>query len=204
LLYQNPDILLGMDALDVQIQSFAKTPTVGVVSPMTHYANIKFWSPDAYKFSSLADMGKSDATILTQSKTGPLTLYLESEGLIKPEQIDGSYKGSPARFVASGGKVISQGYATYEPYYYAHVLEQWKKPIAYMLLYPTGYDPYSESTFVTPANLKKYSSCLKQLVPMIQKAQLNYLQSPDRVNKMIVDLVQKYNIAGGFYNMDIA
>ncbi|MGI8418931.1 MAG: hypothetical protein ACR2P2_22580 [Nakamurella sp.] len=204
LLYENPDILLGMDALDVQIQSYAKTPTIGIVSPMTYYANIKFWGPDALHISSLADMGKSGATVLTENKTGPLTLYLESKGWLNPSQVDGSYKGSPARFVTSNGNVISQGYATYEPYYYAHILKQWMKPIAYTLLYTNGYDPYSESTFVTPANLKKYAACLKQLVPMIQKAQLNYLQSPDRINDLVVKLVGAYKIAGGFYNLDIA
>jgi hypothetical protein len=204
ILYEHPDILLGMDALDVQIQSYRKTPTVGVVSPMTHYANIKFWNPDAYHLSSLADLGKSGATLLTESKTGPLTLYLESKGWIESSQIDGSYKGSPAQFVVGNGKLISQGYATYEPYYYAHVLKQWMKPIAYMLLYPQGYDPYSESTFVTPKNLTKYSACLKKIVPMIQKAQLNYLQSPDRINNLVVKLVEDYKIAGGFYNLDIA
>ena len=203
LLYTDPSILLGMDATDSRIESFGQSPTMGVVSPMYLYDNVFFWDPAKYHFTSIADIGKSGATILSYGSKGAATLYLEAKGDIKASQVDGSYNGSPAHFVASGGAVVSGGYATYEPYYYSHELTAWNKPISYIMLQAAGYNPYSEDTFVTPANLTKYSACLKQLVPMLQRAQIAYLQSPTRVNQLIVNLDAAYKI-GGTYTASVA
>ncbi|HEY1918549.1 MAG TPA: hypothetical protein VGH27_23490 [Streptosporangiaceae bacterium] len=203
LLYENQSILLGVDATDTQIQSYAKTPTVGVVTPMNLYDNVFFWNPAKHSFSSIADIGSSGATLLSYGTGGALNLYLEAKGELHHSQIDGAYNGSPADFVASGGALVSGGYATYEPYYYSHQLSAWNKPIAYQLIETTGYNPYSNTTFVTPANLKKYAKCLSKLVPMIQQAQISYLKSPSRANQLIVQLATAYKIGGG-YNMAVA
>jgi len=203
LLYENQSILLGVDATDTQIESYANTPTVGVVTPMYLYDNVYFWSPSKHSLTGIAGIGSSGATLLSYGTKGALNLYLEAKGELKSSQIDGAYNGSPADFVASGGSMISGGYATYEPYYYSHQLSAWDKPISYELIANTGYNPYSNTTFVTPANEKKYSACLSKLVPMIQEAQIKYLQSPTRVNQLIVQLDDSYKI-GGAYNMAIA
>lgn len=203
LLYENQSILLGVDATDTQIKAYSKTPTVGVVTPMLTYDNVFFWNPAKHNFKSIADIGSSGATLLSYGTGGALNLYLEGKGWLHKDQINGAYKGSPADFVASGGDLISGGYATYEPYYYAHQLPAWNKPIAYQMVATTGYNPYSNTTFVTPANEKKYASCLSKLVPMIQQAQINYLKSPDRVNQLIVQLTTSYNI-GGKYTPEVA
>jgi hypothetical protein len=203
LLYENQSILLGVDATDTQIQSYAKTPTVGVVTPMEQYDNVFFWNPAEHNLSSIANIGSSGATLLSYGTGGALNLYLEAKGELHHSQIDGAYNGSPADFVASGGALISGGYATYEPYYYSHELPAWNKAISYQLIATTGYNPYSNTTFVTPSNLKKYSACLAKLVPMIQQAQISYLQSPSRVNQLIIQLSDAYKI-GGTYNQAIA
>jgi hypothetical protein len=203
LLYENQSILLGVDATDSQIQSYPKTPTIGVVTPMNLYDNVFFWSPASHNLTSIAGIGASGATLLSYGTGGALNLYLEAKGDLHHSQIDGAYNGSPADFVASGGDLISGGYATYEPYYYSHELTAWDKAISYQLIETTGYNPYSNTTFVTPANLKKYSKCLTKLVPMIQQAQISYLQSPTRTNNLIVQLATDYKIGGG-YSMAIA
>jgi hypothetical protein len=203
LLYENQSILLGVDATDSQIQSYSKTPTVGVVTPMYLYDNVFFWNPAKNNLSGISAIGSSGATLLSYGTGGALNLYLEAKGELHHSQIDGAYNGSPADFVASGGALISCGYATYEPYYYSHQLSAWDKAISYQLIETTGYNPYSNTTFVTPANLKKYSACLKKLVPMIQQAQISYLQSPNRVNQLIVQLATDYKIGGG-YSMAVA
>jgi hypothetical protein len=199
LLYENQSILLGVDSTDTQIQSYAKTPTIGVVTPMLEYDNVYFWDPSKHSFSDISDIGPSGATLLSYGTGGALNLYLEAKDELHKSQIDGAYNGSPADFVASGGSMVSGGYATYEPYYYSHELSAWDKPISYQLIATTGYNPYSNTTFVTPANEKKYSACLAKLVPMIQQAQISYLQSPSRVNALITQLSDAYKI-GGSYN----
>jgi hypothetical protein len=203
LLYENQSLLLGIDATDTQIEAYAKTPTVGVVTPMNLYDNVFFWNPAKHSFKSISDIGSSGATLLSYGTGGALNLYLEGKGELHKSQIDGAYNGSPGDFVASGGNLVSGGYATYEPYFYTHALPAWNKPVAYQLIETTGYNPYSNTTSVTPRNLKKYSACLKKLVPMIQEAQIKFLQSPARVNQMIVKLDAAYKV-GGAYTSDIA
>lgn len=202
LLYEDPSILLGMDATDSQIEAFSTSPTIGVVSPMLTYDNVFFWNPSKVHLSGISGIAGTNATVLTYGAKGALNLYLEAKGELKASQVDGSYNGTPAQFVATGGGVISGGYATYEPYYYSHQLTAWDKPIAYELIANTGYNPYSEDTFTTPKNLTKYASCLAQLVPMLQEAQIAYMKSPNRVNQLIVKLDDAYKIGGG-YNLAV-
>lgn len=203
LLYEDPSILLGMDATDSQIEAFPTSPTIGIVSPMYTYDNVFFWNPAKIHLSGISGIAATNATVLTFGAKGALNLYLEAKGELKASQVDGSYNGTPAQFVATGGDVISGGYATYEPYYYSHQLTAWDKPIAYELIANTGYNPYSEDTFTTPKNLTKYAACFSQLVPMLQQAQVNYEKSPQRVNALIVKLDDAYKIGGG-YNMAVA
>lgn len=203
LLYEDPSILLGMDATDSQIEAFSTSPTIGIVSPMYLYDNVFFWNPAKVHLSSIAGIAKTNATVLTYGAKGALNLYLEAKGELNASQVDGSYNGTPDQFVATGGGVISGGYATYEPYYYSHQLTAWDKPIAYALIANTGYNPYSEDTFTTPKNLVKYAACFSELVPMMQEAQIAYEKSPTRVNSLIVKLDDDYKIGGG-YNMAVA
>lgn len=203
LLYENPSILLGMDASDSQIEAFPTTPTIGIVSPMYLYDNVFFWNPAKIHLPGISGIAKTNATVLTFGAKGALNLYLEAKGELKPSQVDGSYNGTPDQFVATGGDVISGGYATYEPYFYSHQLKAWDRPIAYELIANTGYNPYSEDTFTTPKNLSKYAACFSKLVPMIQQAQINYEKNPARVNRLIVKLDGAYKIGGG-YNMAVA
>ncbi|MDA8290741.1 MAG: hypothetical protein M0Z33_03550 [Actinomycetota bacterium] len=202
LLYTDSSILLGMDATDSQIEAFSTSPTVGVVSPMYTYDNVFFWNPAKYHFTAIKDFAASNATLLSFGAKTPLNSFLEAKKWITPGQVDGAYNGTPAQFVATGGGVISGGYATYEPYFYAHQLSAWDKPISYELIANTGYNPYSEDTFTTPQNVTRYASCFKKLVPMIQQAQINFEQSPNRVNQLIVKLDDAYKIGGG-YNMAV-
>jgi hypothetical protein len=202
LLYTDSSILLGMDATDSQIEAFSTSPTIGIVSPMYKYDNVFFWNPAKYHFTKISQFAASNATVLSFGSKTPLNSFLEGKGWIKASQVDGSYNGTPAQFVATGGGVISGGYATYEPYFYSHELSAWDKPISYELIANTGYNPYSEDTFTTPGNLKKYASCFKKLVPMIQQAQISYEESPTRVNRLIVQLDDAYKIGGG-YNMAV-
>jgi hypothetical protein len=203
LLYEDPSILLGMDATDSQIEAYSTSPTIGIVSPMYTYDNVFFWNPAKIHLNGISGIAKTNATVLTYGAKGALNLYLEGKGELKASQVDGSYNGTPDQFVATGGDVISGGYATYEPYYYSHQLSAWDRPIAYELIANTGYNPYSEDTFTTPKDLTKYAACFSKLVPMMQQAQINYEKSPVRVNQLIVKLDDDYKIGGG-YNMAVA
>ena len=65
--------------------------------------------------------------------------YLIQSGQLDKGQTDGSYDGTPANFVAAGGKDAQQGFASAEPYFYEKVLKDWGKPIAYQLIHDAGW-----------------------------------------------------------------
>ena len=85
-------------------------------------------------------------------------------------QIDPSYDGSPARFVAEDGAIAQQGFASAEPYTYEHVFEEWGKPVAYQTLHDAGFQTYSQTLSVREADLEELRPCLEQLVPIIQQS----------------------------------
>jgi hypothetical protein len=204
LLHTHSDYLMGADDIDTAIADATTIPVVGVVAPFLNSLHILFWNPAKYHFTSFSDIKKSGATILYFKGTEFIE-YMAGAGILSESQLDGSYTGSPARFVAADGAgLVPQGFATAEPYIYTHETPQWDKPIAYELTRNTGYNPYSEMGEVTPQNLQTYSSCLSKLVPMIQEAQIKYIESPSRINNLLVLLNQKIGEIGGNYDLAVA
>jgi hypothetical protein len=198
-----PDVLLGADDSDTAIATSGTTPVVGIVAPFNNSVHILLWNPAKFNFKNFADVKASGATVLYFSGT-EFVEYMAGAGFLSTSQLDSSYNGSPARFVATGGGVVEQGFATAEPYLYTHETSAWNKTIAYELTSNTGYNPYSEMGEATPTNIKKYSACFKRLVPMIQEAQIKYLQHPNRINTLLVGLNTAYGEVGGNYDMAVA
>ena len=64
--------------------------------------------------------------------------YLVSKGYVTKDQLDASFDGTPARFVAERGKLIQQGYASNEPYRWEHDVPAWNKPVKSLLVHDVG------------------------------------------------------------------
>jgi hypothetical protein len=120
--------------------------------------------------------------------------YLVGSGILRRRQVDGSFDGSPATFVASGGTIVQQGFATNEPYLFTHLLRGWHRPIDFQLIHDTGYPIYPEAIVVRADKRAQLAACLERLVPMIQQAQVDYLARPGPVNKLVVDLNTRYKV----------
>ena len=71
--------------------------------------------------------------------------YFTQTGILSPDQVDGSYDGTPAAFVAAGGKDAQQGFGSAEPYIYEHEVADWRKPVAYQYINDAGWQNYGES-----------------------------------------------------------
>jgi hypothetical protein len=119
--------------------------------------------------------------------------YFTSTGILDPAQVDGSYDGTPANFVADGGKSAQQGFATSEPYFYENVLTDWGKPVAYQTIHDAGWTSYAQTLAAKPETIVSAADCLKLLVPIIQQAQVDYVADPSTTNALILDLVAQYN-----------
>jgi hypothetical protein len=201
-MYVDQSIMLGYVNTDESIQNSKKLPTVSVIAPREHWAQVLIYDPTTYDFKSIADIGKTDTKVL-YFKSNMYMDYLTGSGILKKNQVDSSYDGKPARFVTSGGKVVQQGFITAEPWQYEHQVKPWMKPVATLSIEDSGYPNYGETLAVRKADLSKDSACLKKLVPMIQQAQVDYAKDPTTANGIIVKAAEEYN-TGWVYPADLA
>lgn len=192
-LYQDPEIMLGFVGTDQALDNSGSFPTMAVVATFNINPQIIMWDPETYpEVKGIADLKAAGARVIYRDGLQYMD-YLVSSGILSKDQVDATYDGSPAEFVASGGKVAQQGFGTAEPYYYENVAEQWKKPVAYQYVHETGWTTYAQSLAGTPETIAAHDKCLEKLVPVIQQAQIDYLESPDETNVLILDLVAQYN-----------
>jgi hypothetical protein len=194
LMYQNPEIFLGYVATDDAVQAAEKFPTKAVVAPLDINPQVLIWDPVSFTISGWADVAKTNAKVLYLEGL-PFMDYLISKGFVTKQQTDASFDGTPSRFVAERGKIIQQGYASNEPYRWEHDVPGWKKPVKYLLVHDSGYQIYPQGLAVRASQLAPASACLKSLVPMIQRAQVDYMNDPVATNKALVKIAAE--LAGG-------
>lgn len=186
-MYQDESILLGYMPTDQAVQNFEKQPTISVLATLDINPQVLVFDPATYDFKSIADIGKSDATVLYFEGL-PFMDFLLQKGLLRQDQIDGGYDGSPARFLASDGKLVFQGYASNEPYRYENDIEDWKRPVRSLLINDAGYEIYPENLAVRPEALTERRECLQKLVPMIQQAMVDYVRNPGPTNDTLIKI----------------
>jgi hypothetical protein len=191
-MYEDQSILLGFVETDEAIELSKTQPTVAVIADRQEAPTVIAWSPAEYPgVKTITQLGKTGATVLYYNGA-PFMDYLTGAGILSSKQVNGSYNGTPAQFVASGGKDALQGFATAEPYEYAHEITQWDKPLTYQLVSNYGYDPYP-ALATLPQNITKYAACFKKLVPIIQQGIVDYAANPGPADALIVKLAQEYN-----------
>ncbi len=193
LMYQDPDIFLGFVSTDVAVQDSGEFPTLSIVAPFNINPQIIMWDPVTYpNVKAIADLKATGAKVRYFGGAAYME-YFTANDILDPKQVDGSYDGTPANFVADGGKAAQQGFATSEPYYYEKVLTDWAKPVAYQTVHEAGWTAYAQSLGGLPATIEANADCLKLLVPMIQQSQVDYVADPTRANELILDLVSQFN-----------
>jgi hypothetical protein len=193
---QDDDILLGEVDTDEAVQNSASHPTVAVFAVYEKSPLALLWGDPSWHFSSVADVGRSGATVLVSESESAYVDVFVREGRLKEAQVDTSYKGSPDRFVAADGKIAQQGFVTYEPYQLEHDVAAWAKPVDYLLL-ADEYPVYQNPLVTRRDTLEANRACLSKLVPLFQRAQRDYITDPDLTNKLLLKAVDTLD-TGGF------
>ena len=176
-MYTDDSILLGYVSTDEQVQHSADKPTVSLMAPLKKNPQIIMWDPATYPDAkTIADLPK-DTTLLVFDG-GVFPDYLVGKGIVQQSQIEGGYDGTPARFVAADGKLAQQGFASAEPYIYENEVPEWGKPVAFQLIHDTGLEIYSQTIGTKPENVTKFADCFKKLIPIMQQADVDYVEGP--------------------------
>ena len=196
-MYQDKDITLGYMSTDEQVQFSGNLPTTAVFAENDSSPMSIMWDPKTYPdVDSIEDLGKEleeNGGVVRYFNGAAYMTYLEQSGILPKKVLDGSYDGTPSKFVSAGGKDAQQGFATAEPYIYQNQVAAWGKKVAYKPISSTGWNPYPEAMSVRTGDLSKLTPCLKKLVPVMQQADVDYLKAPQATNDLITQLVQQYN-----------
>jgi hypothetical protein len=191
-MYTDKTITLGQVNTDEAVRFASKQPTLAVTAPMEISPFMIMWDPQTYpQFNIIADIGQTNAKVL-YFEGDTYMEYLIGSGILRRGQIDGSYDGSSTKFVSGQGSATQAGFATSEPYIYEHDLKEWGKRLQYALVNDTGYPFYPQALAIRAGDREQLAPCLEKLVPIVQRAQVDFLQNPDRTNAFIIDLVGQY------------
>lgn len=192
LAYSDPNVLLFEGELDLMILDSGKFPTVGVLAPLEKNPQMLMFDPATYDFATIEDIKASGATVLVEPN---VTFAKALVGLDKLDagQIDDSYDFSPTRFVAEGGAIVQQGFATSEPFLYENTIEEWGKPVSYILNHDAGYPSYAVLVATRPETVEAEGDCLTALVPLLQQAQVDFVADPGPMNDLLVQLSAEEN-----------
>jgi hypothetical protein len=189
-LYADPKIHLAVpSATDEVIQLSKSQPTLAVLALVDLDPQIILWDPATHpEWSIIADIGQTDATVLYFGGDTYME-YLIGTGILKKSQVDGSFDGSPARFVAEKGEAAQSGYATSDPYVLQNIPE-WGKPVKYQLVYDTGYPNYGSLLTIRSRDKDKLAPCMKKLIPIVQQSQVDVHTKPE-VQTRVIDQTLK-------------
>ena len=196
-MYTDPTITLAIVGSDQALQQSAKFATLTVFAGLDKAPLIVLWDPATYPDAkTIKDLGpamKKKGGVLLYSQGQSYVDYLISSGQLTKSEVDGSYDGTPATFIAAGGKDATQAYSTNEAYTYPNIISQWKKPVAYQLLADAGWDTYPDSLSIRAGDKDKLAPCLKKLVPIFQQANVDFFKDPSGASKVILDQVKAFN-----------
>lgn len=206
-MYTDTSITMGYITTDDQIANSKKTPTKAFFAPLDESPIMVMWDPATYPdVTTIKELG-----VALGKKGGVWRFfagsayidYLTDAGYMTKAEQDSSYDGTPANFVAAGGKDVQQGFASAEPYIYQHEVPAWNKKVDYALVSSTGWDPYQSSMAVRTADFTKLTPCLKALTPVLQQEEVDYFKDPTAADALIQTLVKDYN-NGWVYSPGVA
>ncbi|MFP5488784.1 MAG: ABC transporter substrate-binding protein, partial [Acidimicrobiia bacterium] len=191
-MYTDDSIHLGYSSFDAQAAAMEDTPLVSVIAPLEKNPQIIMWDAEAWpEVETIADLGEASVTVNVFAGGG-FADYFVAAGIWNADQVDPSYDGSPARFIAEGN-IAQQGFASAEPYNYEFVFEEFGKRPAFQLLHDAGYESYSQTLGVKPDVLEELRPCLEQFVPIVQQSIVDFANDPARANAVIIDAVAQFD-----------
>ncbi len=189
-----PSTYILEDSTDDQLTYGGTAKTTGVFVWYQRYPVVLEWGNPKWDFKSVSDIKASGQTVLAYSGAAYIN-SLEYYGELANSQVDESYNGSPARFVSSDGAIVQQDYITEGPYQYVHDTPDWDKPVYWVSVAPQ-YPVYEPMISVPTSKLAADTPCLKQLVPIIQQAGVNYEEDPVPVNALLVKITHEFKGQG--------
>jgi len=201
-MYQDTDIHFGYISTDEAIENYNDLPTTSFVAPLEKNPQIIMWDPATYpEAETIADL--PEETIIRYFGGASYIPFLLDQGIVTDAQLDDTYDGQPSVFVAEQGAIAQQGFASAEPYVYENEVPEWGKPVAYQLIHDTGFEIYAAAIGARSGDFEELTPCIAAITPVIQQAQVDYVNSPAGTNELIIEAVEAYD-NGWVYSAAVA
>jgi hypothetical protein len=195
-LYADRSITLSFMTTDEAARNYAAKPALSVVAPTEINPQILMWDPESHPdWTTVVDIGQTDTPVLA-SADNAYPEFLIGSGILRRQQVNPkgiAYDGGPGAFLDSGGNIVQQGFATAEPWLYQNEIDGWRKPVAFQLIHDTGYEVYSQALAIRTGDKERLAPCLRKLVPLVQRSTVDFIERPERTNRLIVELVETYD-----------
>ena len=191
------DITLGYVNTDDAIQSSPTVEVTAVATTLEINPQMIMWDPEQLDADPTdpATIGETGARVLHFGEATYID-WMIANGYLDESQSDPNYGGSPDQWITDGGDFIQQGFATNEIYKYENEIE-WKDgapaPVEYAIIHELGWQPYPAAYSVLTERLDELSPCLELLVPMLQQAWVDYLDNPEPIGDVVIEVTEAYN-----------
>ena len=188
-MFLDDTIMFGYVGTDVAISRYAEAPTLAVFNALTINPQIILWNADKHpQVSTIAEVAQ-EVSAVSVFGDRPYMRYLVAQGVVPAEKVDTNYKGN---LLLATDDIAHQGFATSEPYRY-RTLESGAITTAYQLVHDAGWTSYPQNLAINKLRLEELRPCLVALVPILQQAQINFVDNPERTIATIVDVVTQLN-----------
>ena len=182
------------------IKDSAAIDMVVVMKTLDKDPQMVMWDPTQYDIQEPADIAETGAKVLHFPGAAYID-YMIANGIMTEDQDDPSYDGSDAKWVAEGGSVIQQGFASNEVYKYENEIA-WKDgapaDVSFFTVGEMGFDNYPASLTMLKSRAEELDACLTLLIPKMAQAWVDFFNDP----KPITDAMIEINVAhDGFWGL---
>lgn len=188
-----------LTASDV-IQNSGAIPLVAIAKTLDQDPQMVMWDPEQYEIGAPEDIAETGAQVLHFPGTSYID-YMIAEGFMTEDQSNPSYDGSDAAWVAGGGDVIQQGFATNEVYKYENDIA-WKDggpaDVEFYTVADLGFENYPAVITMLQSRVDELDSCLTELVPVMQQAWIDFLEDPTPITDAMIEINETH---AGFWGL---
>lgn len=182
------------------IKDSGALPLVAIAKTLDQDPQMVMWDPEQYEITEPADIAATGAQVLHFPGTSYID-YMIAEGFMTEDQSNPSYDGSDAAWVASGGDVIQQGFATNEIYKYENDIA-WKDgapaDVSFFTVGDLGFENYPAAITMLESRAEELDSCLTEFVPAMQQAWIDFLDDPKPVTDALISINETHD---GFWGL---
>ena len=188
-MYQDNTITFGYVGTDVAITRYNDAPTLAVFNALNINPQVLLWDTTKHpEAKTIAEAAKTVKSFYVYGEPSWMQYFI-AQGLINKDQVDSNYKGN---LLLATDDAAHQGFVTSEPYKYAN-LETGSITTGYQLIHEAGWNSYAQNLAIRKDRLEELRPCLEKIVPVLQRAQIDYITDPSRANALIISTVKTYD-----------